>query len=122
MEGMKLSIDKDAIKPKERYDGKYVLRTDTRLAPSEAATSYKSLWQVERTFREVKSGLDLRPIYHYTENRIWGHIMVCFLAIVLETALRRKLKAITEEPLPYENILHHLEQVKAVEITLDGKR
>lgn len=47
--------------------------------------------------------------------------MVCFLALVLEMALRRKLKAITEEAVPYDDLLHHLEQVKAVEITLDGK-
>lgn len=122
MEGAKLSINEDAVKAEERYDGKYVLRTNARLTPADVATSYKSLWQVERAFRELKSGLDLRPIYHYTEKRIRGHIMVCFLALVLEMALRRKLGAITEEAVPYDDLLHHLEQVKAVEINLDGKR
>ena len=122
MEGAKFSIDEDAVKAEEKYDGKYVLRTNARLTPQDVATSYKSLWQVERAFRELKSGLDLRPVYHYTEKRIRGHIMVCFLAFVLEMALRRKLKAIIEEAVPYDDILHHLEQVKAVEITLDGKR
>jgi hypothetical protein len=122
MEGAKLSIDEDAVKAEERYDGKYVLRTNARLTPQDVATSYKSLWQVERAFRELKSGLDLRPIYHYTEKRIRGHIMVCFLALVLEMALRRKLGVITEEAVPYDDLIHHLEQVKAVEINLDGKR
>jgi transposase len=55
------------------------------------AQAYKSLWQVERVFREIKSGLDLRPVYHWTEKRIRGHVMICFLALVLEMALRRKL-------------------------------
>lgn len=77
---------------------------------------------MERAFRELKSGLDLRPVYHYTEKRIRGHIMVCFLALVLEMALRRKVQAITGEAVPYDEILRHLEQVKAVEINLDGRR
>jgi hypothetical protein len=83
----------DAVEADARYDGKYVLRTNRFLSPGDAAQAYKSLWQVERAFRELKSGLDLRPVYHWTEKRIRGHVMVCFLALVLETALRRKLTA-----------------------------
>lgn len=47
---------------------------------------------VERAFREVKSNLEIRPMYHWTESRIRGHIMVCFLAFYLEMVLRKRLK------------------------------
>ncbi|HAA89971.1 MAG TPA: IS1634 family transposase [Peptococcaceae bacterium] len=118
--GSVVTIDRDALKAEARYDGKYVLQTNTDLTPEEVALAYKGLWQVERTFRELKSGLELRPIYHWNEQRIRGHIMVCFLAFVLEVALHKRLKeAGCEEP--YQNLMIDLEQLKAVEITVDGK-
>lgn len=118
--GAKVSINQKALLEEARFDGKYVLQTNTELATDEVALAYKGLWQVERAFRELKSGLDLRPIYHWTEARVRGHIMVCFLAFVLETALRKKLKeAGTEEAYPH--ILHDLQQLKAVQITIDGE-
>jgi hypothetical protein len=51
----------------------------------EAALAYRDLWRIERGFRELKSGLDLRPVYHRKTERICGHIAVCFLALVLES-------------------------------------
>lgn len=121
-EGAGLSIDEEALEKEARYDGKYLLRTNTALAPAEVAQAYKGLWQVERAFRELKSGLDLRPVYHFTERRIRGHVMVCFLALVLEMALRRKIKALGKEEVSYEDLLLHLEQLRAVEIGLEGRR
>jgi transposase len=80
LDGTRVSVDERALAEEARYDGKYVLRTNTTLSPEEAALAYKSLWQVERAFRELKPGLDLRPVYHWTEKRVRGHVMVCFLA------------------------------------------
>lgn len=119
--GSSVTIDERALKEDERYDGKYVLRTNTRLDPEEVASSYKSLWQVERAFRELKSGLDLRPVYHWTETRIRGHVMVCFLALVLEMALRRKLAAVSDGEVKYDRVLGDLGQLSAVEVKLDDK-
>ena len=59
------------------------------------ALAYKGLWQVERAFKELKSGLELRPGEHWTSKRIRGHIMVCFLAFLLEVASDRKLKELS---------------------------
>ena len=115
-------IDERVLEEESRYDGKWVLKTNSSLAADEVAKAYKSLWQVERAFRELKSGLDLRPIYHWTEKRIRGHVMVCFLALVLEMALRRKIKALAEDvEFRYDDLLMDLSQLKAVEIRLDGK-
>lgn len=121
VDGSRASLDEEALKEEAKYDGKYVLRTNTALSPEEVALSYKVLWQVKRAFRELKSGLDLRPVYHWTEKRIRGHVMVCFLALVLEMALRRKLKELGKE-VPYEHLLLDLSQLKAVQLELDGKK
>lgn len=59
-----LEIDETAAEDETRLDGKYVLRTNSSLDAAEVATAYKSLWQVERAFRELKSGLDLGPVHH----------------------------------------------------------
>lgn len=74
------------------------------------AVSYKSLWQVERAYRELKSGVDLRPLYHWTEKRIRGHVIICFLALVLEMALRRKIKELDKD-IHYDDLLMHLTQL-----------
>ena len=100
---------------------KLSLRTNTKLTNKEVAQSYKLLWKVERAFRELKSGLDLRPIYHYTDTRVKGHIMICFLALVMETALCRKLKEIGST-FSYAEILEDLKEIRAVELTVEGKR
>ena len=97
----------------------HTLRTNFSLSSKEVTEAYKSLWQVERAFRELKSGLDLRPIYHWTEKRIWGYVMVCFLALVLEMVLRRKIKDICEE-VRYDDFLLELCQLKAVDLHVDG--
>ena len=80
-------IDRGRVAEEARYDGKYVLRTSTSLLAEDAALDYKSLWQVEYSFRELKSGLEVRPVYLCTEAHVRGHILVCFLALVLEATL-----------------------------------
>lgn len=87
-----LAVDRQAVRREWRYDGKYVLHTNTGLAPDRAAQAYKQLWRVEAAFRTLKSSLDVRPIYHWTERRVRGHVMGCFLALVLDCLLQRKLR------------------------------
>lgn len=116
-----VKIDQEKIASETKYDGKYILRTNTKLTNKEVAQSYKSLWKIERSFRELKSGLELRPIYHFTDTRVKGHIMICFLALVMETALCRKLKEIGST-FSYADILEDLKEIRAVEITIEDKR
>ncbi|RDI91901.1 transposase, partial [Mesotoga sp. Brook.08.YT.4.2.5.2.] len=121
MQKADVKIDQEKMASEVKYDGKYVLRTNTKLTNREVAQSYQLLWKVERAFRELKSGLDLRPIYHYTDARVKGHIMICFLALVMETALCRKLKEIGST-FSYAEILEDLKEIRAVELTVEGKR
>ena len=79
-----MRLDTAAIEADARLDGKFVLRTNTELTPEEVARAYKGLWRVERTFREEKSTLEVRPIFHHRDDTSVGHIVACFLALRLE--------------------------------------
>ena len=63
-QGARYAIDEPKVEADARYDGLWVLRTNTTLAPRYVALAYKQLWMVEATFRSMKSVLDTRPIYH----------------------------------------------------------
>jgi hypothetical protein len=108
-------VQRDAL-----CDGKYLLRTATELSPEEVATAYKELWRVEAAFRDLKSGLEIRPMYHWTPSRVRGHIGVCFLALVVESALARLLRDHGCQQ-SVARVIDVLQQVKAVRVELDSQ-
>src|SRR5262252_1907240 len=78
----------------QAYEGKYVIQTEEpRLSAVEAVGLYKELSEVERAFANLKDVLDMRPIYHRTDDRVQAHIFVATLAFVIHRALEKKLKA-----------------------------
>jgi hypothetical protein len=79
-----LRIDAAAVKAEQRFDGKYLLRcSDPKLSAEDIALGYKQLLEVERGWRDMKTTLDLRPVYHRREDRIRAHILLCWLALLL---------------------------------------
>ena len=86
------SIDFEKVKADARFDGKWILRTNTDLATAQVALKYKELWQVERVFRDVKSMLETRPVFHQRDDTIRGHVFCSFLALVLRKELERHLE------------------------------
>jgi transposase len=86
-------IDEAKIASEARFDGKWVLQTDTDLAPAECALKYKQLWMVEHLFRSMKSILETRPIYHKCDETIRGHVFCSFLALLLLQELQTRLAA-----------------------------
>jgi len=86
-------IDEAKIESEARFDGKWVLQTDTDLAPAECALKYKELWMVEHLFRSMKSILQTRPIYHKCDETIRGHVFCSFLALLLLKELQARLTA-----------------------------
>ena len=79
-----LRIDTAAVKAEQRLDGKYLLRcSDPKLSAEDIAVGYKQLLEVERGWRDMKSVLDLRPVYHRLEDRIRAHVLLCWLALLL---------------------------------------
>jgi len=79
-----LRVDKTKAKAEENLDGKYLLRScDPQLSAEDIAAGYKQLLQVERGWRDMKSVLDLRPVYHRLEERICAHVLLRWLALLL---------------------------------------
>ena len=79
-----LRTDKAKAKAEENLDGKYLLRcADPQLSAEDIAVGYKQLLEVERGWRDMKSVLDLRPVYHRPEERIRAHVLLCWLALLL---------------------------------------
>jgi len=88
-----MAIDRKKVEAEARYDGKFVLRTNTDLLADEVALQYKRLLLVEQFFRAIKSVLETRPIYHKWDATIKGHVFCSFLALVLVDELQRRLAA-----------------------------
>lgn len=88
-----VTIDKKKVEEEKRFDGKWVLTTNTDLAASEVALQYKELWRVEYVFRDMKSILETRPVYHQLDETIKGHVFCSFLALLLRKELDKRLEA-----------------------------
>jgi hypothetical protein len=112
--------DRDAIARDARLDGKFVLRTSTEFDTAEVARAYKSLWRVERAFRETKSTLEVRPTFHHRDDTTIGHIVGCFLALRLEVDLQRRLDERGAD-VSWPDLMRDLAEVKAVDVSLDDK-
>jgi hypothetical protein len=116
-----VSVNRQAVEADARLDGKFVLTTNTDLPAPEVALTYKSLWRVERTFREQKATLEVRPIYHQCPHMSIGHIAASFLALRLEVDLQRRLDERAVE-VSWPDLMRDLSQVHSVIIDLDGNR
>jgi hypothetical protein len=116
-----LRIDEEKIKAEAKFDGKWVLRTNTTLATAQVALKYKELWQVERTFRDMKTLLATRPVYHHKDENIRGHVFCSFLALVLRKELERRLNAKGHE-FEWSQIKQDLKALQTVTIEDNGKR
>jgi hypothetical protein len=78
-------LNETKIREEERCDGLYIIHTSRRdLSPEKIALSYKTLQRVEEAFHYIKSFVELRPCYHWTEVRIKGHVLLCVLAYLLQ--------------------------------------
>jgi hypothetical protein len=109
------------VREEARYDGKYVLRTTTDLPAEEVALAYKNLLWIERLFRELKSLLETRPIYHHwIKDNVKGHIFGCFLALYLVVVLRKKIEALGK-PVEWSDLIRDLSQLRAIGLRLDGQ-
>src|SRR5450432_3348242 len=114
------AIDEDKIKEEARYDGKWVLTTNTDLSSAEVALKYKQLWMVEDVFRSMKSLLDTRPIYHKCDETIRGHVFCSFLALLLRKELEERL-ARKEWKLEWADVIRDLDNLIEMRIAINDK-
>ena len=94
------TIDEQRQQYLERLDGKLVLVTNSDAPAAEVVKRYKSLADIERGFRALKSEIEIGPVYHRLPKRIRAHALVCFLALILHRVLRMRLKASQREESP----------------------
>jgi transposase len=114
--GARLEIDEEKVNYEERFDGKWVLRTNTDLAAATVALKYKQLWTVEDIFRTMKSILETRPIYHQWDETIRGHVFCSFLALVVRKQLHDRIEQ-KGWKLEWANVVEDVDALE--EITLD---
>jgi transposase len=118
--GEHFSIDEEKMRREERYDGKWVLTTNTALSAREVALKYKQLWVVEEIFRSMKSLLETRPIYHKCDETIRGHVFCSFLALVMRKELQDRLER-KGWNLEWADVIRDLDRLQEIEIHIDGK-
>jgi transposase len=103
-------------------EGKYVIQTEERnLTPVEAVTAYKELNEVERGFSHLKDLLELRPVYHHRDERVQAHVFVAALALLLDRALEKSLRAAgscLSTPFAWQA----LEMIRCVEVEVGQRR
>jgi transposase len=108
----RLAIDRAKVKAEERLDGKYLIATsDPHISAEDAALGYKNLLEAERGFRDLKSSLLLRPVFHRLEHRIRAHVLLCWLALLLIRVAERRTT------MTWRRIAIELGRVHAVTLT-----
>lgn len=91
-------LNHKAIAEEASKDGFFGIITNVvSMTASEIVTHYKQLWKIEDAFGEIKGTLKTRPIFHWTDNRIIGHLVLCFLAYLCEAHLTRLLRKSHEQ-------------------------
>jgi hypothetical protein len=115
------SIDEDKKRYLELLDGKLLLVTNTNEAAAEVVKRYKSLADIERGFRVLKSDIEIGPVYHRLPQRIRAHALICFMALVLYRVMRMRLKAAKRSESP-TTLLEQLKRIhRQTAVTAEGK-
>jgi hypothetical protein len=120
-EGSHFAIDPARAEADARFDGVFVLRTNTDLDPLAAMLRYKQLWTVEAAFRTAKHLLATRPIFHKVDETIRGHVFCSFLALVLKAELEQRIAALGRSG-SWPEILADLDSLTETEIAHDDRR
>ena len=97
----------------KKLAGRFLIVTNTDLKGDEVVSAYKEQWQIERSFRTIKSFLEIRPVYHRKPERIKAHVFVCVLSLLLSRLMEKKL---TESHLTAERTAEILCKIKAIPV------
>jgi hypothetical protein len=115
------AIDRGKAEQDARFDGIFVLRTNTDLDPLAAMLRYKQLWTVEAAFRTAKHLLATRPIFHKLDETIRGHVFCSFLALVLKSELEQRIAALGRDG-SWSEIRADLDSLTETEIVRSAPR
>lgn len=130
------TLNKKAIEEEEKKDGFFGVVTNiTRMSSKDIIMYYKCLWQVEDAFGEIKGTLKGRPMFHWTDKRIIGHLVLCFIAYLCESSLTKRLREmgimlespaigknkLNPRPLTVVEALKELKEVRAIPVNIRGE-
>jgi len=116
-----LAIDRAKAEEDAKFDGIFVLRTNTDWNPLQVMLRYKQLWSVEQVFRTAKHLFATRPIFHKLDETIRGHVFCSFLALVLKKALEDRIAALGRTG-SWPEIIADLDSLTETAIEQDNKR
>ena len=112
-------IDPDALALAELMDGKLLLVTNTPdLSPQGVVDRYKSLADIERGFRVLKSEIEIGPVFHRLPGRIKAHAAICFIALILYRVMRQRLRSADAQLSP-ERALAELQKLQHHQIRIN---
>jgi len=129
----KCELNEEAIKEETKKDGFFgVITNVASMSAKEIVTNYKQLWKIEDAFGEIKGSLKTRPVFHWKDKSIIGHLVLCFLTYYCEAALTKILRqanlslesksianeSIAARPLTVMQAMQQLSQVMAVPVKL----
>ena len=120
-EGDGFIIDRAKVEADARFDGLFVLRTNTKIAALQVVLRYRNLLAVEDAFKTAKALLATRPIFHKTDAGIRGHVFCTFLALVLRKELIDRL-AVRRSRLEWQRIIDDLADLSEIDVEQDGRR
>jgi len=116
------SIDEAAKAQAELMDGKLLLVTNVpELTPQQVVQRYKSLADIERGFRVLKSEIEIAPVYHRLPERIRAHAMLCFMALIIYRVMRQRLKMANSELTP-ERALAQLRRIQSHRVSINAAK
>lgn len=87
----KYELNQNKIDEDAKYDGFLAIATNTSLNATTVLENYKHLYKIEHSFRTFKSHLETRPMFHWTDQRIKGHICLCYIAFCLQNYVLQRV-------------------------------
>ena len=118
----KITINRKKIKQEEKFDGLFVIETNTDLSKEEVVMRYKDLILVENAFRHLKSTLSIRPVYHKTTENIEGHVFISFMSLVFFCLILKKLQKKGSLPCEQNQIINSLSRITSHETVICNKK
>jgi transposase len=113
---LKVRKNRDVLNWEDKIDGLLLLETtEFNFSAEDVVKHYKELMEIERGWRCLKSTLELRPVYHWTERRIRAHVFLCVIALQVERWMRNQLQSVS---FSVPRAMHSLRQIKLGEIRL----
>lgn len=128
--GVEPVLDEEKISEASQKDGFYaILSNIPDLTWNDLYSNYRELWKIEDVFGELKGPLKSRPIFHWTDERIIGHLTLCFLTYLCEAHMAVALREadmvregkVADRALTVSTVMRELSEVRAIPVTVRGQ-